>query len=478
VERGFFNASFVVTLTNGSSGSTIHYTTDGTDPLPGSSQRYAAPIEIATTTVLRAAAYQTGFGPSDIVTHSYLFLADVVNQPNDPAGYPSVWAGRRADYEMDPDVVTNPDYKDDFDDALKSFPTLSLALNPDDLFGVDGLYQNPQSAGAEWERAVSAEFIVSDDSEPGFHINAGLRIQGGSSRNPDTPKHSLSLRFRRQYGAGKLDYPVYRDAPAGETAVEQFDYLQLRSGYNFGWYHRHYYQARHAQYNRDQWVNDLYLAMGQTGTHGRWVHVYFNGIYWGLYHFQERPDADFMSSYFGGADEDYDVLNSGSVTDGNNLAWSTMNSVVNSLSSDPGNYELAKEHVNVDALIDYMLVNFYVGNRDWDGHNWRAGVNRETGMGFIFFPWDSEFAISPNNAGRIANPAPISAALSTDVTGRNGNNRPSGVHQRLTISPEYRLRFADRAQKHFFNGGVRCGYLARALGPDGSGHHRRIGSLG
>ena len=105
----------------------------------------------------------------------------------------------------------------------KNSPLSRSPIAPDDFYGPNGIYQNPQSEGSLWERPVSAELISHDDSEPGFKINAGLRVQGGSSRNPDTPKHSMSLRFRSQYGAGKLRYPLYRDAPSGRKAAENFD---------------------------------------------------------------------------------------------------------------------------------------------------------------------------------------------------------------------------------------------------------------
>ena len=118
-------------------------------------------------------------------------------------------------------------------------PTLSVVMDPADMFGAQGLYQNPQSEGDAWERPASAEWISPDGSEPGFRINCGIRIQGASSRNPDTPKHSMSLRFRSAYGAGKLRYDFFRDA----TAVEEFDLLQLRPEYNHGFVHRQYYRC-------------------------------------------------------------------------------------------------------------------------------------------------------------------------------------------------------------------------------------------
>ncbi|MCH2064447.1 MAG: lamin tail domain-containing protein [Roseibacillus sp.] len=463
VDRGFYEDPFTVTVTTTTPDAEIYYTTDGTEPSPANGTLYRTPVPVATTTTLRAAAFKEGFEPTNVDTQSYLFLADVLRQPDSIPGYPDTWAGKPAHYHMDPEVVNHPLDGPRMLEALQAFPSLSIAINPGEMFGRAGIYQNPQSQGDSWERSVSAEFISPDGSEPGFQVNAGMRVQGGSSRNPDIPKHSLSLRFRRDYGPGKLDYPLFRDAPFGDSAVEEFDFLQLRAGFNFAWTHRHYYQARHAQYNRDQWVNDLYLAMGQPGTHGRWVHLYLNGLYWGLYHVHERPDGDFMASYFGGESEDYDALSSGQPRSGDKDAWNTMMAIASSNISDPDRYSEIQDYLNVDSLIDYMLLNFFVGNTDWDGHNWRAARKRQRGAGYLMLPWDSEFAISPNGPGVINNPQPLSNALNTNVTNRNGTGRPSGLHQDLVANAEYRMRFADRAYRHLFNGGALSPTTAGAI---------------
>ncbi|MEZ5304533.1 MAG: CotH kinase family protein [Verrucomicrobiales bacterium] len=323
---------------------------------------------------------------------------------------------------------------------------------PDALFGAQGFHQNPQAEGSG-QGGISAEWLSNDGSEPGFQVNCGLRIQGGSSRSPDTPKHSLSLRFRSGYGAGKLRYPLFKDAPQGESALDAFDFIQLRSGYNHAWMHRHYYQCDVAQYNRDTWANDLALSMGQPAAHGRWMHLYLNGIYWGIYYAHERPDADYMAAYFGGTSADYDTLNSGTALTGDKAAWNAMVAIANSGVGDPAVYAQISDYLNVENLIDYMLLNIYVGNRDWDGHNWRAGRKREPGAGYLFFPWDSEFSISANNPGVINSPAGIAGALGTDVTNKNNANGPTGLHQDLRASAEYRIHFADRVRKHCFGDG-------------------------
>jgi hypothetical protein len=465
VDRGYHSEAFEVTISVEPEDAIILYTTDGSDPSKGSiftgphGRTYAGPIEVTSTTVLKALAYKNGWQSSNVDAQTYIFIKDVLRQPLEgPDGYPEKWGGTLGDYGMDEEVVDDPAYSSDFEDAFAAFPTLSISLDRDDLFGTKGIHQNTLSEGPEWERATSVEFIFPDDASENFQVPCGIRIQGGSSRAVDIPKHSFSLRLREEYGLGALDYPLFTDQPSGENATESFDYLQLRSGFNFAWTHRHYYQSKHAQYNRDQFVNDTYLAMGHPGIHGRWFHLYLNGLYWGVYHMHERPDANFMASYFGGSKEDYDAVNSGEATDGNLNSWNAMWSLARQ-ASDPDAYAELQELLHVDALIDYMILNFYVGNWDWDGHNWRAAGRsadaEQGGGGWFFFPWDSEFAISPNGAGAITNPEPIENALTIDRTQLNGGaNRPTGLHRELLASAEYKRRFEDRVYKHFFNGGV------------------------
>ena len=48
--------------------------------------------------------------------------------------------------------------------------------------------------------------------------------------------------------------------------------------------------------------------MGQPYTRSRAYHLYLNGMYWGLYQTQERPEASYAESYFGGDKDNYDVV--------------------------------------------------------------------------------------------------------------------------------------------------------------------------
>ncbi|MCD6304511.1 MAG: lamin tail domain-containing protein, partial [Planctomycetes bacterium] len=96
--------------------------------------------------------------------------------------------------------------------------------------------------------------------------------------------------------------------------------------------------------------------------------------------------------------------------------------------------------LDVENLIDYLLVNYYVGNVDWDHHNWYATKSRVDPAGrWRFHSWDAEHVLKGAN---------------DNVTGKNDSNGPTGIHQRLMASDEYRMLFADHVYKHFFNNGL------------------------
>ena len=97
-----------------------------------------------------------------------------------------------------------------------------------------------------------------------------------------------------------------------------------------------------------------------------------------------------------------------------------------------------------------MLVNYYAGNNDWSHHNWYASFNRVDPNGkWRFHSWDAEHVLRAT-----APIQPTSDPVQADVTTKNNANSPTEIHNRLIANPEYKLRFADRVQKHFFNGGT------------------------
>jgi len=64
-------------------------------------------------------------------------------------------------------------------------------------------------------------------------------------------------------------------------------------------------------YTEDEYVRDTQIAMTGQGTHGTFVHLYINGIYWGLYNVAERPDDGYGEAYFANATDDETKLGTG-----------------------------------------------------------------------------------------------------------------------------------------------------------------------
>jgi len=198
VASGFFSQPTNVALTTATPGATILYTTNGSVPgISGSATNgtvYIGPINIARTTAFRAAAFAPNLLPTLTVSQTFLFIEDIVRQPNYPAGYPTgnVWtptpgtvdSASRAYYEMDPTIVNDPQYTNTVRAGLVSIPTMSLILPIPDLFDANtGIYTHPTNhsntgGDGEWERACSMELIFPDGS-PEAQIDCGLEIQGG-----------------------------------------------------------------------------------------------------------------------------------------------------------------------------------------------------------------------------------------------------------------------------------------------------------
>lgn len=467
VDRGFFAEPFDLSISTPTAGAEIRYTTDGSAPSASNGTVYSGPIRIATTSIIRAAAFKPGYIASDTDTQTYIFLEDVIDQPASPAGFPTSWIATnnstaRADYEMDPEVVLDQRYVDTILADLQAIPSLSIVMNVDDLFGngpsgtngIKGIYSNPTAQDGDgvavplWERAASVELLYPNGVN-GFQVNAGIQIQGGASRTPsNSPKHSFRLLFKDLWGQSKLNYDWF-----GAGAVDEFDSIILKAGYNKSWTHWDDVQRSRSQYVHDQWASDTQLAMGQVSKHSTYVHLYLNGLYWGLYSPMERPEASFAASYLGGQPEDYDVLNNEeTLIDGDRLAWEQMFSIANRPAGDlrhistPEGYADIKQYLDVEAFADYMLLNFYGGNQDWADHNWYAfRRSRVDGVpanidGFRFVSFDTE---------RI-----LEDSLGHNVINLNQGKRPTGLFQQLRKNAEFVLLFADRVHKHLFNDGA------------------------
>ncbi len=458
-ERGFYEAPFELSLTCGTPGATIYYTLDGQDPADTSGRglagtRYTGTVFVSGTMRIRACAAREGWATSQTVTHTYIFLSNVKAQSRTPSGFPATWGGTSADYEMDPRIVNDPQYKDRLSESLLSIPAMSLVTTNDDMFGSQrGIYANPTREGDQWERPASVELIY-PDGRKGFQINCGVRIQGGYFRTPSASfKKSFRLLFKGIYGATKLRYPLF-----GDGAAEEFDTIALRAGANDGYTWSG--NERYAQFTRDQFARDLQRGTGHAGSHGMFVHLYVNGLYWGLYNPCERPDASFSASYYGGDKEEWDAFKHKgfALNDGNRTALNEMTSLSQQAGGSLEAYQRLQGRnpdgsenpdyphlLDLANYIDYLIVNQWAGNYDWPWNNyWLARRRGPDSTGFKFYCWDVEDIMLSSRS-----PLTINRLSDFSDVGR--------FHGTLRQNPEYQLAFGDHVHRHLFNGGLLTG---------------------
>lgn len=422
--RGVYAEAVAVELAAPAGATRLHYTLDGSAPSSETSTIYAGPIEIAPSVgqgvvILRAAA-----DDGAIATWSYIFPNNVVDQPSAPSDVPETWGVGdtiAADYEMDPSVI-GPDRRAAVA-ALGELPFVSIVMEPDDLWGRDGLYMNPSEA--QLERAASFELWSPDGATT--QADCGLRVQGGSSTgNWKSAKLSLRARFSGEYGPPDLEFPVFPGA-----AVERFDNLVLDAHLNNTWTHPSHDERIIAQYVPDPFVSDLMKSVGPLAPNSRFVQLYLNGLYWGVYDLHERPDAAFAAAWLGGAPDEWDALrHDGTLVDGDTEAWETMFAVARGGVRQPDRYAELTTWLEVGAFVDYMIVNFYAGNTDWPHHNWYAIRQRTGTAGFQFVSWDAELVLMEMNE---------------DMTRVNAPNGPGELYQALLANDEFRSLLAAHA---------------------------------
>ncbi len=474
VERGLFDAPFNLLLTATLPGATIRYTTDGTEPTAATGTVYTGPLAITNTTTLRAATFATGYLPSRTRTHSYIFLDAVIAQPNNPPGFPDNWGTNYgtstfppasivpgfipADYEMDLDPVRvdpndpaspiDPDKLQRLKDGLRELPVVSLVLKTDDMFGPGGLYPNSREGGAKPnnEKPCSVEMILPGGTTA-FAIAGGIDLHGNASREPrKNPKHGFKLSFKGDYGESSLAYQLFPDSPARD-----FDDLILRADFGTSW--RHWsdasteglgaFQRTRATRTRDAWYKHTMRDLGWLASHSRFFHLFINGLYWGTYDFTEQPNASFAPNYLGGAKDDFDIYEQGTLRSGTAAAYAAMTGLSNLVLN--ANYELMKQRLDVPEFIDYTLLHFFIGHQDWGydpNKNWVA-IRKRVGPDatFKYLPWDGENLLLDTNINQVTAARP-----------------PSDLHTKLDDNAQYRLDFADRVFKHMIapDGALTC----------------------
>jgi len=329
IPGGFYDGSQTVDIWTNESDAVIHYTLDGSSPTESSSI-FESAINVDLTTVIRTRTYKSNFLPSKEV-RATIFI-----------------------------------------DEFSTLPVVSVATAPENLWddeigiyvegtnGITGYCSNtPKNWNQDWEKAVSLEFFE-EGGEPGFSLNAGMKIGGGCTRL--YPQKTLAIYARSQYGTSKINYRIFKD-----KNINSFNNLVLRNA-GQDWYRVMF---------RDGMMQTLVKdCMDLEWQAFRPAILFLNGEYWGIHNIREKHNEHYFESNYGIDPDSIDLLvGNASVKIGDANHY---NNLINFISSNDitlnVNYDYVTTQMDIDEYINYQIAEIYFANIDWPGGNikyWR-----------------------------------------------------------------------------------------------------------
>ncbi|MSU35111.1 MAG: hypothetical protein EXS36_08345 [Pedosphaera sp.] len=187
-------------------------------------------------------------------------------------------------------------------------------------------------------------------------------------------------------------------------------------------------------------MRDSQSAMGHPSARGWFVHLFLNGLYWGIYNLTERPSASFVAHHFGGSSLNYDSRNADKILLGDSNAWTHLFSLLNAGVSDPSGWDELNRLIDLPAFADFILLNLYGGNADWDrSSNWYAARRRVPPGPFHFFVWDRERTLE---------------FADVDLLSADDDQSPLRLFQILRKNPAFQRILSLQAHKHLSAAGA------------------------
>ena len=227
---------------------------------------------------------------------------------------------------------------------------------------------NYRNKGKDWERPAVIQFFK--NSENVLTEEAGIRIHGWATRA--TLQKSFSLYARKEYGNSKFEYDFYDNQNLSIFAypITEYDSIVIRNGGDFR-------KLRFRDKLNQRLVSDRKLIT-QAMTPAI---VFINGEYWGQYEITEKISDDFIASHYGIDKDRVTVIKNNALEDGQEESLREWKSLVSWIKetdfSDNYNYDILREEVDIESLIDYICFNTYINTLDWGTNNtawWKSEI--------------------------------------------------------------------------------------------------------
>jgi len=306
----------------------IHYTLDGSRPTTASPV-YTGPLTIEKTTTIRAFCSADGRTSSE-------------------AAFTYILGGGH------------------------QLPVVSIAIPQHLLTGEAGILNH-----IDQDYEYEAMLTMIEEGEEKFSIPFGFRLHGNDSRKGE--KQNFQLRFRAEYGAGKLHYPLF-----DRRDFDEYNSLLLKGGSE--------------DYPRAIMRDELAAAIADQSTalytqDYKPVVLYLGGEYWGLYYFRERFSDDYAADHLGVSPESVDLLYSyGGVQSGSAESYNTLLDWVEASDMTlPENYAALCEQVDIHSLMDWYICRSYMGDKDLANIRYFRSSESDGKWRWMFFDLDWSF---------------------------------------------------------------------------------------
>lgn len=338
----YHTEGFYLEITKKNADGVVRYTLDGSKP-DETSPVYTEPLYISSNTVVRAAVFVPGTLQSDTVSMTYLF------------------------------------------EERHSIPVVTIAMDRQDF---SEMYAVSKPFVPVVERECFMQFFETDGTL-GVESAAGVRVSGASTRA--YPQKSLGLYFRSGYGRSEITYPFF-----GEDYYKSFGSLVLR---NAG---QDYSKAR----IRDSFASKAMQGLNLDTSESRFVAVYINGRYWGLYDLKENMNEDFLATHFGVDPDTANIIKRNTMElEGSNEEFLRVREFAAHFDEFGGNsyvvpmtaerYEQFKQWVDVENIMDYLIARNYLPDFDMFNQKYWRTTDYSVKWRAIFF--DSDFAMSSSS---------------------------------------------------------------------------------
>jgi hypothetical protein len=364
---GFYNGEQSLIISHPDPEAAIFYTLDGATPTPESIP-YEGPITLVQQTSNNQGINTIRTNPPETDPHEFgwktpsLFpeKATVVRAAAFREGYftpPPATATYFIDIE--PPALPVASIVTDTFNLFNHFNGIYIPGIDYETYGYgENWYGMPNAnyfrTGELWE--VPSYFSFFENGEEVLSENVGVRIHGGGTRA--MPQKSLRIYARGGYGSDYLNHPFFPDQDHN-----QYKRILLRNaGQDF------FGPGTHL---RDGFMEKLMEPIGVPIQDYRPAILFLNGEYWGIQNLRERYDKHYFLRKYGIPEDKIDLLeNNMEVEEG---SWAHFGNMIDFIDenplSDPDAFATLQTLMNVENFIDYNIINIFLGNIDWPGHN-------------------------------------------------------------------------------------------------------------